>query len=26
MSPSLRDWASGVSDRYDKAFREIVGL
>jgi hypothetical protein len=26
MSPTLRDWASGVSDRYDKAFREIVGL
>jgi hypothetical protein len=26
MSPHLRDWAKSISDRYDKAFREIVGL
>lgn len=26
MSPQLRDWASHVSDKYDKAFREIAGL
>lgn len=26
MSPQLRDWARGVADKYDKAFREIVGL
>jgi hypothetical protein len=26
MSPQLRDWARGVSDKYDRAFREIVGL
>lgn len=26
MSPQLRAWASGVSDTYDKAFRQIAGL
>lgn len=26
MNPHLRDWARSVSDRYDKAFREIVGI
>ncbi|NJK80598.1 MAG: hypothetical protein HC893_16680 [Chloroflexaceae bacterium] len=26
MSPQLRAWAKGVSDKYDRAFREIVGL
>ncbi|MFV9503072.1 MAG: hypothetical protein AB4911_00760 [Oscillochloridaceae bacterium umkhey_bin13] len=26
MSPELRAWASGVSDRYDQAFRQIAGL
>lgn len=26
MSPYLRAWAEGVGDKYDKAFREIVGL
>jgi hypothetical protein len=26
MSPQLRDWANAISDRYDKAFREIVGI
>lgn len=26
MSPALRDWARGVSDRYDRAFRQIAGL
>jgi hypothetical protein len=25
-SPQLREWARGVSDRYDKAFRELAGL
>lgn len=26
VSPQLREWARGVSDRYDKAFRELAGL
>ncbi len=26
ISPQLRDWARGVSDRYDKAFRELIGM
>lgn len=26
MSPALRDWARGVSDKYDRAFRQITGL
>lgn len=26
MSPQLREWARGVSDRYDKMFRELAGL
>lgn len=26
MSPQLRAWAQGVSDKYDKAFRQIAGL
>ena len=26
MSPQLRKWAKGVSDTYDKAFRELAGL
>lgn len=26
MSPELRAWASGVSDRYDQVFRELAGL
>jgi hypothetical protein len=26
MSPQLRSWAKGVSDKYDKAFRQIAGL
>jgi hypothetical protein len=26
MSPQLRSWAQGVSDKYDKAFRQITGL
>lgn len=26
MSPQLRAWAEGVSDTYDKAFRQITGL
>lgn len=26
MSPQLRAWAQGVSDKYDKAFRQITGL
>jgi hypothetical protein len=26
MSPHLRDWAKAVGDKYDKAFREIVGI
>lgn len=25
-SPQLREWARGVGDRYDKAFRELTGL
>lgn len=25
-SPQLREWAKGVSDRYDRAFRELAGL
>ena len=26
VSPQLREWARGVSDRYDKAFRELAGI
>ena len=26
ISPQLRDWAKGVADSYDKAFRQITGL
>lgn len=26
MSPELRAWAKGVSDTYDRAFRQIAGL
>lgn len=26
MSPQLRDWAKSISDKYDQAFREIVGI
>jgi hypothetical protein len=26
MSPQLRAWAKGVSDNYDRAFRQIAGL
>lgn len=26
MSPQLREWAKGVSDQYDRAFRDIVGI
>jgi hypothetical protein len=26
VSPQLREWAKGVSDRYDKVFRELAGL
>ncbi len=26
MSPQLREWARGVSDRYDKMFRELAGI
>jgi hypothetical protein len=26
MSPQLREWARGVTDRYDRAFREAIGL
>jgi hypothetical protein len=26
MSPQLRSWAKGVSDKYDQAFRQIAGL
>ncbi|MCU0492079.1 MAG: hypothetical protein MUD01_10850 [Chloroflexaceae bacterium] len=26
MSPELREWAKGVGDQYDKAFRQIAGL
>jgi hypothetical protein len=25
-SPQLREWARGVGDRYDKAFRELAGI
>lgn len=25
-SPQLRAWAKGVSDKYDKAFRDLIGL
>lgn len=25
-SPQLREWASTVTDRYDRAFRELIGL
>jgi hypothetical protein len=25
-SPELREWARGVSDRYDMVFRELAGL
>jgi hypothetical protein len=25
-SPQLREWARGVSDKYDRAFRELIGL
>ena len=25
-NPQLREWAAGVGDRYDKAFRQIAGL
>ncbi len=25
-SPQLREWARSISDRYDKAFRELAGL
>lgn len=26
VSPQLREWARGVSDRYDKLFRELTGI
>ncbi len=26
MSPQLRAWAKNVGDKYDKAFRQIIGL
>lgn len=26
ISPQLREWARGVSDRYDKMFRELTGI
>ena len=26
VSPHLREWARGVADRYDQAFRELIGL
>lgn len=26
MSPQLRAWAKGVTDKYDTAFRQIAGL
>ncbi len=26
MSPQLREWAKSVSDQYDRAFRDIVGI
>ena len=25
-SPQLRAWAKGVSDKYDQAFRQLIGL
>ncbi len=25
-SPQLREWAKGGADRYDKTFRELIGL
>lgn len=25
-SPQLREWARGVSDTYDQAFRELTGI
>lgn len=25
-SPQLREWAQGVTDRYDQAFRDLIGL
>lgn len=25
-SPQLREWARGVGDRYDTAFRELAGI
>ena len=25
-SPQLREWARGVSDRYDRTFKELIGL
>lgn len=25
-SPQLREWARGVADRYDQAFRELTGI
>lgn len=26
MSPQLRAWAQSISDKYDKAFRQVAGL
>jgi hypothetical protein len=26
MNPHLRDWAKEMGDKYDKAFRDIVGI
>ncbi len=26
MNPHLRAWAEAISDQYDKAFRQIIGL
>jgi hypothetical protein len=26
VSPQLREWARGMSDKYDKAFRELTGI
>lgn len=25
-SPQLREWAKGISDKYDKIFRELTGI
>jgi hypothetical protein len=25
-SPRLREWARGVGDRYDRTFRELIGM